>query len=104
MSYNQMLGIGALLVIAAFVPLAALAIAVVKSLVPRKYTHRWPYIVGIAAAWFCTLPMCGRLINATGLTKGNWGHAGEALFIPFFLLSPVLIGLSVLFVKRMLRA
>ena len=103
MSYNQMLGIGALLVIAAYALLAVLAIAAVKSLVPRQYTKRWLYLIGIAAAWFGTLPVCGWLINATGLSKANWGHAGEALLMPFFFLSPILIGLSVLLVKRMSR-
>ena len=107
MSYIQMLGIGALLVIAVFVPLvalAALAIAVVKGLVPQLCSKRWPYLIGIAAAWLGTLPVCGWIINATALSQANWGHAGEALFMPFLLLSPILIGVSVLLVKRLLRA
>ena len=76
MSYNQMLGIGSLLVIAVFVPLAVLAIAVIKSLLPHQCKKRWPYLIGIAAAWFGTSPACGWFINATDLAKANWGHAG----------------------------
>ena len=104
MSYIQMLGIGALLVITAFVALAALAIALVKGLVPQLCSKRWPYLIGIAAAWLGTLPVCVWIIKATALSQATWGHAGEALFMPFLLLSPILIGVSVLLVKRLLRA
>ena len=104
LGYNEMLLIGALLVTAVAVPLGVLAVLLVKSLSPPLPARLWPYLLGLVAAWLGTLPVCGWLISATDLVHANWGHAGEALFFPFFVLSPVYFWLGIARVRKMLGA
>jgi hypothetical protein len=49
-----------------------------------------PFRLTLGAVWLFCLPACGFVISHSGLSTLSWGHAGEALFLPFLLLSPVL--------------
>ncbi|HQN64063.1 MAG TPA: hypothetical protein PLR90_04225 [Methylophilus sp.] len=93
--------VGCIVIVTVFTVLAFLAITFVKYfIVPSPQYPLLPYELALGLAWFLCLLACISVISSTPLSALRWGHAGEALFIPFVPISLFLYLNALSWVKK----
>lgn len=93
--------VACLVIVAVFAALAFLAISFVKNFVVPSPKHPLlPFGLALGLAWFLCLPACIGIITSTPLSSLPWGHAGEALYLPFVPISLFLYLGTLSWVKR----